>query len=463
MEGSPQDEDRFSESVTKRVAEFACVTDFGSIPKSVVELAKKSFLDCIGVALAGVKDRNSRIISEYVRGMGGKPESTILGSKTRVPSANAALANGVASHVMDFDDTCMLMMGHPSVISCPPSLAVGEAENSSGEEVLLAYIIGGEVACRMASALSASQYEKGWHNTSTMGIFGAAAAAGKLLALDVDEMAFALGIAASCSSGIKKNFGTSCKSYHVGQACSNGIRAALLAKRGFTSSLDVIEGKSGLAELLSGKLLDEEISKLGKPFAMENPGYSMKAYPSCAFTHAAIDAALELRGGGVFSSGRKISRVVVKASKASVDTVRYILPNSSLEAKFSMPFSMAVSILEGRVTLAEYENEKWRENAIMSLMSKVEFREEPEFTASSYSNRRTRVEVHFDDGTQAEQEVTIPKGDIRNPMSDEDLVKKYRANARVLLKNAVADGAQRSILEIENLKDINELTQLLRS
>lgn len=446
--------------IAQDIAKFVCSTEFKDIPSSAVANAKNYFLDCIGVTLAGSIDRNARIITEFVSETGGKPESSVLGTRVKVPAVSAALANGVASHTLDYDDTSDILIGHPSVISCPPSLAVGEATGGAGKDVLAAYILGGEVASRLGEALTDKPYSIGWHNTGTMGVFGAAVAAGKLLDLDEDQMAFAIGIAASSAAGIKINFGTSCKSYHVGQACSSGVRAAILAKKGFTSSLNAIEGNKGLAQLLSGVFLQDKIASIGKPFAISNPGYNTKVYPSCAYTHSSIDAVLEIRHNSNFNVEDIVS-VDCGCSQVAVDTVVYKIAQNSLQGKFSMPFCVSLCLLEGRATPAEFTNEKTLDPKVIALEKKVFFHMDEEINARGYLDRGAKVKITLKNGKQFVQEIIHPKGDPENPLDRKGYVEKYEACAKMVLSDEMSNESALSLLDLENCKDIRSVVSKL--
>ncbi len=446
--------------ITQKLAEFVCSTGYDALPSQVVHQAKRGVLDCVGVILAGLPDRNSAIAREFVTEEGGKAEATVFGSDVKVPACNAAFANGIASHAIDFDDYSPVMIGHPSVISLPPALAIGEATGASGKDLILSYVLGGEVASRLAAALTDKQYARGWHNTATMGTFGATATAGKLLGLDEGELAYAFGIAASMAAGLKRNFGTSCKPYHVGQACSNGIKAAILAKKGFTSALDIVESDMGLASVLSGSLVPEAIDKLGRPFVIDKPGYSAKLYPSCAFTHSSIDGILELKKKYGFS-GADVSRIESGISQAVVDTVIYGPAKTPLEGKFSMPFCLSVSALFAQVTPSDFSAAVCRNPEVVALMDKVSMHVDPAIAARGYSDNGALVKVVLKDGTKLETEVKRPKGDCESPLSDSDLLAKYKACATPQIGGEACEESYRLITGLEELASVSSLSDSL--
>jgi 2-methylcitrate dehydratase PrpD len=446
--------------ISQRIAEFVCSTDFENIPNNTVSLAKRTMLDCIGVALAGLNDPNSLIVREFVLETAGRPESTVLGSRTKVPAVNAALANGVACHVLDYDDVSYVMTGHPSAISCPATLAMAELQSSSGKETIAAYVIGTEVACRLGAALTDAQYERGWHNTGTMGTFGATAAAGKLLQLDREQMQNAIGVAGSMIAGIKQNFGTSCKPYHAGQAASNGVKAALLAKKGFTSSPNVFEGKNGLVQLLSGSLKDEQIDMLGKPYAIDEPGFSIKVYPSCAFTHSAIDCVLKLRKEHNIQP-MEVVKINCGTAQGVIDTVQYGIAETPNQGKFSMPFCLSLALLDGEVGLRQFTIEKCKDAKVRELESKVGLHCDEELNSIRYTYNGAKVEIVLANGKKLFAETKSPRGEPAQTLSDEQVSEKFAQCASFVFGAETIDNVEKKILGIENLSEIGELTGLL--
>lgn len=436
------------------------MTDFDAIPTDVVKIAKRTLLDCVGVGLAARNDPTTLAVRDLVLETGGKEESTLLGSRTKVPASEAALANGVASHALDFDDVSHVMMGHPSVVTYPASLAVGDRKSSSGREVLLSYIIGVEVACRLGAALTEKQYENGWHNTGTMGTFGAAAGAAKLLGLGVEETTSAIGIAASMCAGIKKNFGTSCKPYQAGQASSNGVKAALLAQRGFTSSPDVFEGKGSIVQLLSGALRDEEITRIGKPFVFSDPGIAVKLYPSCAFTHSSIDCTLDLINQHNISS-TDVTRVECGVAQATIDTVRYGIAENGLQGKFSMPFCLSIALLDRRVQLNQFTYDKCHDEKVVEMEKRVKVYCDQELNSIRYTYNGARVKIVLRDGKGLYAETTRPKGDPAQSVGDEVLFEKFMSCASTTLDKESAILLRTKVMDIENIANINELSSLL--
>src|SRR5574341_2116622 len=289
--------------LTQEIANYVFRTRYRDIPEAVVQLARGFILDGFGVALAGSTDECSRIVQAHIRQTGGKGEATVLGTTLLAPAPKAALANGVAGHAMDYDDTQLStskeavygLLTHPTTPVLAAVLAVGEKEKISGEDFVLAYILGVEVECRIADAINPRHYQSGFHSTATIGGLGAAMAVGKLFNLREEALARALGIAASMASGLRENFGTMTKPLHAGRAAENGVTAALLAEKGFTAAHNILEAKRGFFNAMAGGYDEKKISgRLGKPYFMQDPGISIKPYPSGSLSHPAQDLILDL-------------------------------------------------------------------------------------------------------------------------------------------------------------------------
>src|SRR5512139_3270628 len=224
------------QGITRSIAASARSIRYEALPEDVVFLARQCVIDWFGVALAGADEPLTRILRAEAAEEGGNPRATLIGSGQRTSTQQAALVNGAASHALDFDDVSMMMSGHPSVPVIPALLALAEERGASGEPFIAAFVAGFEVACRIGALMMPGHYSAGWHATGTLGTFGAAAACANLLQLDEDRWLHALGIAGAQAAGLKSMFGTMCKPLHAGKAAANGLLAAKLAERGFTSN-----------------------------------------------------------------------------------------------------------------------------------------------------------------------------------------------------------------------------------
>lgn len=281
--------------LTETFARFVANTRYEDIGAEARDKARDCILDCIGVTIAGSAEPIAAPVTEYVEAVGGHPQCTIVGLGQKTSVTNAALANGVFGHVLDFDDTNQIFIGHGSVVVVPAIFALAEKLGSSGRDVITAYMLGTEVQWKLGEALvdCGDHYAKGWHSTCTIGAFGAAAAAAKLLALTESQAAHAFGIAASEAGGFQEQFGTHCKPFHAGRANEIGVRAALLAKGGFTSAKSAFEGKVGFLQLVATKYDLGKIANFGKPWGILEEtfgrGINLKAHPVCASALGAVE------------------------------------------------------------------------------------------------------------------------------------------------------------------------------
>lgn len=254
----------------------------------MVSIAKRNILDTIGVTLAGLREPVAEILKRFLKAMDGPEHCTVIGLGMKASTVEAAMANGIIGHYLDYDDLVIPAAGaggpHISVGILPAALAVAEKENKTGRDLIEAYALGCEITYRAGKAVDPSHYNAGWHTTGTENILGAAIAASKLFSCSAAETAYALGIAASEASGLRENFGTMTKPFHAGQAASKGIRAALLAKFGFTSSKKIFEGRAGYCKVFSKDPKEDEITKdLGRFTCL--PQIRQKLYPCCAGSH----------------------------------------------------------------------------------------------------------------------------------------------------------------------------------
>ena len=265
--------------VTKKLAEFIHDTNFKDIPEDVIIKSKECFLDWHGVALAGTTEKSAKIILDYVKEAGGNPYASVIGSNFKTNPAHAALASGVIGHALDFDDYHDDTVIHATAVCLPAILSVAERLNSSGEDILTALIIGIDVCIRVGLGLGDYHYQRGWHSTSTAGIFGATAGAAKILKLETNKIITALGICGTQSSGLRQVFGTMSKPFHAGKVSMEGVLSVLLAAKGFTSAQKIVEGELGLLEVLTDTPNEEIIlDQLESKYYIQN--LSFKPYPT---------------------------------------------------------------------------------------------------------------------------------------------------------------------------------------
>jgi 2-methylcitrate dehydratase PrpD len=333
--------------VTRWLAERASSMTYRDLPDAAVIVARQCLLDWFAVTIPGAAEPAVRILSEELLADGALPAASLVGSGARSSALNAALINGTASHALDYDDVNMTILGHPTVAVLPGLLALAEQINATPQDVIAAFVAGYDVTCRTGALMSPGHYQHGFHATATIGSVGAAAACAKLLGLDADATAMAYGIASTTASGLKSMFGTMCKPLHAGRAAQNGVQAARLAARGFTSRPDALECAQGLAATQSVNFNPEEAMR-ELPYDHHIRNNLFKYHASCYLTHGAIEAALALRERHALSSNA-IQSIKIRVPPVTDRVCNIAKPSTGLEAKFSLRLTVALA-LSGRDT-----------------------------------------------------------------------------------------------------------------
>jgi 2-methylcitrate dehydratase PrpD len=451
-------------SAIARIAEFVVKTSLDECPREAIACVRRAALDSLGVMLAGSSEPVARIVREVARAEGGTPICTVVGTSLRTSSTWAALANGAAGHAHDFDDTSFALMGHPSVPLLAAALAAGEAETADGAAVTLAYLIGFEVDAALGSALNPDHYTRGWHATATIGTLGCAAAAARLLGLDLGQVRHALGLAASLASGLKENFGSMTKPYHAGHAARNGVLAALLAREGLTASESALDGKQGfLAATGTSPVptasLAAQLDGLGQRWHVLDSGVAVKPYPSCALTHSAIDALVELRTQHRFTVDQ-VAGIEVGVNRVTPDVLIHASPTTALERKFSMQFCAAAAAAEGRVDLRSFDEGEIRE-PVRSLMARVTMVIDSSLPDRLEQHAWSRVTVRLHDGRTLASPARGATGHHDQPLTDEAMSAKFLACCAGTLTPGEAKGVAAQLEHLEAIPDIRALTSRL--
>ena len=457
--------------LTQEVVSFVSKTRYRDIPPEVIRLAQGFILDGLGVTLAGSTEKGSRILQAYIRESEGRAEATIVGTGFMAPPAKAALANGASGHAMDYDDTQLStskegvygLLTHPTVPVLAAALAVGEKQRVSGRELLLAYILGVEVECRIADAIHPSHYQSGFHSTATIGGFGAAMAVGKLLRLKEEVLARTLGIVASMASGLRENFGTMTKPFHAGRAAENGVTGAWLAVRGFTSVHNILEAKRGFFNAMAGGYDESKIvGRLGRPYFMQEPGISIKPYPSGSLSHPAQDLILDLvRRHDLHADG--IEAIEVGTNSNVPNALIYPMPKTALEGKFSIPFCMAIGVLERKAGIAQFKDSKVRSPKVVELMRRVTLYVDQELEALGYDQVRSRVRIKLKDGRSIEGRADVARGHPLKPMSWGEIGEKFRDCARLVLSRKKMEEAIELVANLDRMRSILPLVRAVAS
>jgi len=422
-----------SAGLTKYVAEFVRRTQYSDIPSDVVELGKKSLLDGIGLALAGSKLPTYEILRRYFSGSFSSRGATVIGASGKLPARFAALVNGVAIHVEDFDDTQLAvakdrvygLLTHPTVPVLPATLAVSEAGSTSGREWMLAYHLGVEVETKIAEAISPRHYEDGFHSTGTCGVFGSTAGCAKLRSFDTEKIERAFSIAASQASGLRENFGTMMKPFHAGRAAEVGVVSVDLADLGWSGAPAILEAPRGFFHAYGGTYdPDAILNKLGNPWTFRSPGASIKPFPSGSLTHPGMTEMLRLlRSEGIKSAN--VEQVEVGTNHNLPNALIHHHPHNALEAKFSMEFCMAILLLDGKAGLSQFSDAVVNRPDVQEMMSRIRFYVDPEAEATGFDKMTTIIQVHLKDGRTVHGRADFGKGSPANPMSYEEVAEKF--------------------------------------
>lgn len=413
--------------LSEKLARLVADTAYEDLPSQAVEKAKECILDCIGVAIAGSAEPVRGPLQHYLNAIGGPEEATIIGIGRTTSITNAALANGVFGHVLDYDDTNQIFIGHGSVVIVPAILALAEKLGAGGKQMLTAYMVGTEVQWKLGEALveCGDHYARGWHSTCTIGAFGATASACKLLALDEDRTANAFGIAASEVGGFQEQFGTHCKPFHAGRANEIGVRAALLAQGGFTSARSAFEGKVGWLKLVAGKYDLSKIDGFGHPWGILEPtfgrGMNLKAHPVCASGLGAVEGMQSLMRRHAFSA-HDVEKIRCGVRPHSLNILMYHEPKTGLEAKFSAEYWPAITVLRGRLGLREITDEVVSSSDVQAMVRKVEVYPDPSI---SVATARVNIEVTLKDGRVLTEAYFPAKGATDNPLTRAELTEKF--------------------------------------
>jgi 2-methylcitrate dehydratase PrpD len=447
-----------------RLAEFVLKTRLEDCPRDALAQVRRAALDSVGVMLAGASEPVARIVREVARAEGGTPLCTVAGTALRTSPTWAALANGAAGHAHDFDDTSFALMGHPSVPLLAALLAAGEAEMADGTALALGYAIGFEVDAALGAALNPGHYQRGWHATATIGTTGCAAAAASVLGLDLGPTRHALGIAVSMASGVKENFGSMTKPYHAGHAARNGVLAAMLAREGLTASDTALEGPQGWLGATgvapSPAALDEALNGLGRRWHLVETGVAVKPYPSCALTHAAIDALLDLRQAEPFTP-RDVEEIEVGVSHVVPGVLIHPAPTNALERKFSMQYCAAAAAAEGRVDLGSFQDGADVEPGVRDLMMRVRMVVDPALPDRLEQHAWSRVTVRLRGGRVLASPARGARGHHDQPLSADALHAKFAACAGPVIGAGEAAGLAEQIAHLEEIPDVRALTARL--
>jgi 2-methylcitrate dehydratase PrpD len=463
------------QTLAQRLAEFAATTTFEGLPAEVVHSVEQRFLDTLGICLAARSFGLADGVAAMVDCWGGRAEAGLIGGGTACPAPQAALVNGTLAHSLDFDDTHLPSVLHPSASIVPAVLAMAEAHGRTGADALAAAAVGIEVTVRtgMGGYLADAGnvfFERGWHATSICGTLGAAAAGARLLGLDADGVCDALGIAVSFGAGIIEGnrAGGTVKRLHCGWAAHAGLTAALLARNGFSGPPTAFEGRFGFYQAFLNGQFDAAAVVSGLGERWEVPGIFFKPYPANHYTHAGIDAALAIRRRiGAFDADA-VRRIELGTAAAPLRTIaepraEKIRPRSGYHAQFSGPFTVAAALSGGGglgVYFDDFSDARAADPRLLALAAKVETFVDAECDRIFPREFPAVLRVHFVDGSVEEERVMHNRGGPANPLSDAELERKFALNASRAVSPATADQLAAAVFALSRAESVGPLLAL---
>ena len=448
-------------TAAERFAAFALELELDALPEEVVEAAKLHVLDVLGCGLAahglGIAGEGRQAMAE----LGGEPESSVIGLETGLPAPNAAFANGMLCHGLDFDDTHSDSVSHVSTVVVPAAAALAEARGADGRELLTAIVAGNEIVTRIGMATPGAFHRRGFHPTAICGIFGATAAAARLSGLSVAETASALGIAGSMASGLFAYLddATATKPIHPAWAAHGALVAVRLAALGAEGPPGVLEGRFGLYHAFVDTRIDLEpqLADLGERW--ETPRIAFKAFPACHFIHGSLGATASLVGS---IDPDEIEEIVVTVPEAGVSLVlepaeSKVAPRTDYEGKFSLQYSTAAMLVHGRVGLATYTPDALADDRVLGLARKVryEIKEYASYPAAFPGG----VRIVLGDGETLDADLPYQLGAPENPMSAEQVQEKFRENAA--LAGGSFESLEEAVLDLDHRDDLHAVLSQL--
>src|SRR5947209_12798472 len=443
-----------STDLTRTLAAQASAVTYDDLPEPVRELARQCVLDYYGVALAGADDPLAQILLDELAEAGGTAQASVIGHKARLPVLSAALINGAIGHALDYDDVNLAMPGHPSVAILPGLLALAEQRRSSGREVIAAFVAGYETACRIGSALQPGHYNLGFHATGTVGAFGAAAACARLLGLDAQATAMALGIAGTQAAGLKSQFGTMCKPFHAAKAAQNGLLAARLTARGFSSRADIIECVQGFA-LTHGPDFVPEAALATPEAGLHLFANLFKYHAACYLTHAPIECARRLRKQHRLTPDA-IADITLRLDASCERVCNIPAPVDGLQSKFSLRQTVAMALAGvDTASLGAYSAGNARDPGLIGLRERIEIDWQ-----DSWPQTLSELEIQLAGGNRLKgrHDAGIPAADIAD--QGRRLAAKFDALVEPVLGAPRTRELRETIAGLDRLTNVAELTEL---
>ena len=441
--------------VTRTLARYVLSVGYDDLPEPVRKEARRTLLNWVGCAVGGSRHETVDVAIAALAPFSGPAQASVLGRRERLDILHAALMNGISSHVFDFDDTHLKTVIHPAGPVVSALLALAEHRPMSGRDFLTSMVMGIEAECRIGNAVYPAHYDRGWHITGTAGVFGAATACGRSLGLSEQQMVWALGLAATQPVGLREMFGTMTKSFHPGRAAQNGLTAALLASRGFTSTELALEGKSGWANVLSTSRNYAEITgNLGRRYEISLNTY--KPFACGIVIHPTIDACIQLRNEHRLTADA-IERIDLRVHPLVLELTGKKTPATGLESKFSVYFAAALAIVDGSAGMRDFSDANAKNPAIVALRDRVTATVDP-----ALKEEQVRATIVLKDGRRLDKFIEHVVGSVERPMSDADLEAKFRRLAEGVLPESQTRTLIARCWEVDALPSVAELAAAAR-
>jgi len=438
--------------VTQILARYIVDARYEDLPANVRKEGVRTLLNWVGVAVGGSRHATVDVAVAALSPFSGPPQASLLGRRERLDIMNAAFVNGVASHIFDYDDTHLKTIIHPAGPVASAILALCEMQPVSGKDFLNALVLGVEVECRIGNAVWPNHYDAGWHITGTAGVFGGAAAAGKLMGLSEQQMAWALGLAASQPVGLRESFGSMTKSFNPGRAANNGLFAAILAAKNFTSSDAMIEAKRGWANTISTRQNYAEITEgLGQRYEAALNTY--KPFACGIVMHPAIDAAIQLRDGNKLTADQ-VERVELRVNPLVLELTGKTAPHAGLEGKFSIYHAVAVALVEGAAGEKQFSDRAVNDPAVVALRGRVM----PVITPG-IDPAQVDMTIVLKDGRSLSRHIAHAVGSVDVPMTDAQLETKFADLAEGILTPAAVRQVMEKCWTVESLASAADIAR----
>lgn len=450
-------------TLSHELAEFIVGVQYDDLPDDVHQLTKVTFLDWLGNAIAGAHMLPARIAREVAENQGGACQSSLIGENghcTKTSMLLATMVNGTNSHIVELDDVHKASIVHAGTVVIPAALAVAEYTHATGKQLIEAIVAGFDVCIRVGEAVTPSHY-KHFHTTGTAGTFGAAAAAAKLLGLSVEQTEHALASAGTQAAGLWEfvENGSMSKHLHSAKAGMNGVLSALLAQKGFTGAAQILEGNRGFMTSLAEAYDAQKITAhLGETYKIvEN---CFKIHSSCRHTHAAMDVAIDLAQKYNLDS-QDIAQIEVGTYQVALDITDDLTPTTVYAGKFSLQFCTALAIAKRCGGLQEFTLENVVNDELRSLMNKVHVSVNPDIEAGYLDDKwGAHVAIYMNDGQCYSGATAYPKGDFENPVSENELVLKFRALVQPYVDEEMADACIAWALNLGDMEDMSKFMQV---